>query len=156
MLAHLAEVDERKLYLPAGYPSLYLYCVQELHLCEQAAFKRIHAARAARDFPALFDAVAQGRLHLSAVVLLAAHLTAENVAGLMAAATHKSKAEIEHLLAERFPRTDVFDWVQEAYPPGSSEGPVEVSQKEDQLPPGKVDASCIRGRADQPARVKPL
>ena len=26
LLAHLAEVDARKLYLPAAYPSLYLLC----------------------------------------------------------------------------------------------------------------------------------
>ena len=78
LLAHLAEVDDRKLYLPAAYPSLYTYCVGELHLSEEVAFKRIHAARAARRFPAIFAAVAEGRLHLSAVVLLAPHLTREN------------------------------------------------------------------------------
>ncbi len=32
LLAHIAEVDARKLYLPAAYPSMFLYCVQELHL----------------------------------------------------------------------------------------------------------------------------
>src|SRR6266480_1473090 len=30
LLAHLAEVDARRLYLPAAYPSMYLYCVCEL------------------------------------------------------------------------------------------------------------------------------
>ena len=53
MLAHMAEVDERRLYAPAGYPSMYAYCVGEFHLAEEAAFKRIHAARAARRFPVL-------------------------------------------------------------------------------------------------------
>src|SRR6266536_6564768 len=70
LLAHLAEVDERRLYLPAAYPSMYAYCVGELRLCEQAAFKRIRAARTARQFPAVFPALAEGRLHLSGVVLL--------------------------------------------------------------------------------------
>src|SRR5437870_3407703 len=68
MLAHLAEVDARQLYLPAAYPSMYEYCVGELRLSEDAACKRICAARAARKFPAIFYAVADGRLHLSAVV----------------------------------------------------------------------------------------
>ena len=68
VLADIAEVDARRLYVPAGYPSMYLYCVDQLHLEEQAAYKRIQAARAAREFPAVFDAVADGRLHLSAVV----------------------------------------------------------------------------------------
>src|SRR3972149_4403706 len=82
LLAHLAEVDARKLYLPAAYPSLYAYCVGELGLCEQAAFKRIRAARTARQFPTIFAAVADGRLHLSAVLLLAPYLTPDNAAGL--------------------------------------------------------------------------
>ena len=34
LLAHLAEVDARRLYLPAAYPSMYLYCVYELGLSE--------------------------------------------------------------------------------------------------------------------------
>ena len=41
LLAHIAEVDARRLYLPAGYPSMYEYCVQELRLSEDAAYKRI-------------------------------------------------------------------------------------------------------------------
>ena len=77
MLAHLAEVDERQLYLPASYRSMYLYCVGELRLSEDAAYKRIQAARAARKFPAIFAGLADGSLHLSAVVLLAPHLTPE-------------------------------------------------------------------------------
>src|SRR5262245_6582671 len=40
LLAHLAEVDARKLYLPAAYPSMFAYCVGELRLSEEAAFKR--------------------------------------------------------------------------------------------------------------------
>jgi hypothetical protein len=61
VLAHIAEYDARRLYLPAGFPSMIAYCVQELRLSEEAARKRIHAARAARQFPAIFDAVADGR-----------------------------------------------------------------------------------------------
>ena len=107
VLAHLAEVDTRRLYLPAGYPSMFAYCVHELGLCEQAAFYRIRAARTARRFPVIFTAVAEGRLHLSTVVLLAPHLTSENVDELLAAATRKTKSETEQLLAQRFPRPDV-------------------------------------------------
>src|SRR5437773_154560 len=71
ILAHIAEVDARKLYLPAAYPSMYAYCVGELRLSEEAAFKRIHAARVARRFPVIFAALADGGLHLSAVIMLA-------------------------------------------------------------------------------------
>ena len=46
-------------------------------MSEDSAFKRIRAARAGRQFPAVFEALAAGRLNLSAVVMLASHLTPE-------------------------------------------------------------------------------
>jgi hypothetical protein len=157
VLACIAEVDARKLYLPAGYPSMYHYCLQELHLCEQAAFKRILAARTARRFPAIFEAVAGGRLHLSAIVLLASHLTQENADELIAAATHRTKAEIEYLIAERFPRPDVLSWVQEMPPSAApSTEPPSPAHGAVQLSPGKVDASSVSARVDPPVRAKPL
>ena len=110
LLAHIAEFDARKLYLPAAYPSTFAYCVGELHLSEDAALKRIRAARAARNLPVIFAAVADGRLHLSAVVLLAPCLPClndENANELIAAAAHKSRAQAELLLAERFPQPDL-------------------------------------------------
>jgi len=107
VLAHLAEVDARRLYLPAGYPSMFAYCVEELHFSEDAAYKRIQAGRAARQFPVLFTALTEGRLHLAAICLLAPHLTCENAEELVAACTHRPKAEIERWLGDRFefPRT---------------------------------------------------
>jgi len=106
VLADIAEFDARRLYLPAAYPSMYAYCVDELHLSEDAAYKRIRAARTARDFPVIYEHVADGRLHLSAVVMLTPYLTAENAVDLLAAAAHKTRAEIEELIAKRFPRTE--------------------------------------------------
>ena len=85
LLACLAEVDARRLYVPAGYPSMYAYCVGAFHMSEDAACRRIRAARAARQFPVILAAVAEGRVHLSGVLALAPHLTPENVAELLAA-----------------------------------------------------------------------
>jgi 5-methylcytosine-specific restriction endonuclease McrA len=135
VLAHIAEVDARALHVPAGYPSMYLYCVDHLHMSEDEAFRRIRAARAGREFPAVFLAEADGRLHLSAVSLLAPHLNAENAGELIAAATHKSKAGIEHLLAQRFPRPDVPTLIA-TLPESAPSGPV-IS--DNQLVPGRVD-----------------
>jgi hypothetical protein len=106
-VALIAEFDSRRLYLPAGYPSMFAYCVGELHFSESAAYRRIHAARAARRFPNIFSALATGRLHLSAVVTLAPRLTPEHAEELLVAAAHKTKAELELLLAERFPDPDM-------------------------------------------------
>ena len=78
VLAHIAEYDARKLYVPKGYPSMFSYCVQHLHLSEDAAYKRIRAARAAREHPAIFEMIAAGRLHLCGVTELAPYLRPEN------------------------------------------------------------------------------
>jgi hypothetical protein len=102
LLAHLAEFDARQLHLALGYPSLFAYCVEELHCSESAAYRRIHAARASRKFPRLLALVGDGRLHLAAICLLAPHLTDGNLDELVAAATHRSKAQVERWLALRF------------------------------------------------------
>jgi hypothetical protein len=136
ILAHLAEVDSRRLYLPAAYPSMYAYCVGELRLSEQAAFKRIQAARTARRFPAIFAAVADGRLHLSSVILLAPYLTDETADELLNAAAHKTKSETEQLLAQRFPRTELLAWEQPIVPSQTS--------SRDQLSPGRVESSTAK------------
>src|SRR5204863_4012928 len=78
LLAHITEVDDRRLYVPAGYPSMHAYCVEELRFSEDAAHKRIQAARAVRRFPSLFTALAEGRLHLTAVCLSAPHRMMEH------------------------------------------------------------------------------
>ncbi len=107
VLLHVAEVEARGLHLGAACPSMYAYCTRVLGMSEDEAFKRIRAARALRRYPVVAEAVAAGRLHLTAVVLLAPHLTDENALELVAEASGKSKAEIEIVLARRAPRPDV-------------------------------------------------
>src|SRR5262245_65676679 len=102
LIAHIAEFDARKLYLAEAFPSMFAYCVGVFGLSEGGAYRRIHAARAARRFPRLFDDIAEGRLHLTAVCQLAQYLTPENADELITAATHRSKTEIESWLASRF------------------------------------------------------
>jgi hypothetical protein len=113
LVADIAEIDERRLYVPAGYPSMRTWCVGELGLSDDAALRRITAARAARRFPAFFCALADGRLHLTAVGQLAPHLTEDTASELLAAAVRKSKSEIQRLLAERFPKTELLAWVED-------------------------------------------
>jgi hypothetical protein len=107
VLADIGEIDARGLYRASGYPSMYAFCVGKCHFTHQAALKRIYVARVAREYPILFEALAAGRLHMAAVALLASHFTSENVGTLVEAATHKSKFEIQRLIAERAPRPDV-------------------------------------------------
>jgi HNH endonuclease len=86
---------------------MFTYCTQVLHLAEHAAFNRIEAARAARCFPIVLTMLADGRVHLSAVRLLAPHLTDANHRAVFGEASHKSQREIEEIVARLQPRPDV-------------------------------------------------
>ena len=107
LLAHLAVMDSRRLYLGQGCSSLFTYCTQVLHLSEHAAYARIEAARAARKFPAVLEALASGALHLTAINLIAPYLTAENVDRVITDATHKVKRDVEELVATLHPQPPV-------------------------------------------------
>jgi hypothetical protein len=106
LLAHLAEVDARRLYLTHACSSLFNYCLERLGCTEDEAGRRIHAARVARRFPVIFEMVASGELHLSTVNLLAPYLEERSGEELLFAARHKTKRGVEELLAARFPRAD--------------------------------------------------
>jgi len=125
LLADIAEFDGRKLYLPAGYPSMFAYCTAKFGLSEQAALKRIRAARTARQYPTVFAAIEEGRLNLTIVVLLRPYLSqCTNPEALLADAESKSRSQVEQLLAERFPQSDVptrLRAIPEAVQPDSSE-----------------------------------
>ena len=107
LVAHLAELDARGLHLAAGYASLFSYCTGALHLSEHAAYHRIQAARAVRRFPVILELLASGALTLTAVTLLAPHLTSANHRELLQAASGRSKREVEVLVASLHPQPPV-------------------------------------------------
>ncbi len=81
LIALLAEMDVRRLYLQQGYSSMFVYCTNCLHFSEHAAYGRIEAARAARKFPIVLDRLADGSITLTTMCLLSNHLTAGNLSG---------------------------------------------------------------------------
>ena len=97
-LVYLGEFDAQQLYLPEAYPSMYAYCRSALGLAHDAATRRIHAARYARRFPVLIDAIADGRIELSAVGLLGPHMNEGNAEALVALASGKSCLKIRQTL----------------------------------------------------------
>jgi hypothetical protein len=106
LVAHIGEVDERRLYAREAAPSMFAWCTEILHLSEAEAYMRIAVARASREHPMLLDMLREGRLHLSGIARLASHLTRENRQHVLARAAHKSKRQIEELIAELSPRPD--------------------------------------------------
>ena len=107
LVAHLAVMDERELFLAEGFPSMFAYCTQVLHLSEDATYLRLLAARLVRRFPAVLDRLASGALNLSTIKLLGSQLTAQNCDALLDAASHRSKREVEAAIRRRDPLPDV-------------------------------------------------
>ncbi|HYQ17122.1 MAG TPA: hypothetical protein VEQ58_15225 [Polyangiaceae bacterium] len=107
LLAHLAEVEARGIHRAKACSSLYTYCIYELRFSEDAAFRRASAARFVKAFPALFDAVASGELHLTGLLMLAPHLTPANQCEVLERAKHRTKKELAKLLREIDPLPDV-------------------------------------------------
>ena len=106
LVAHIAEVDARRLYLREACSSMFTYCVERLGLSETEAYLRITVARASREHPPLLEMLRDGRLQLSGIGRLVGHLTPQNRNTLLAQAAHKSKREIEELVARLAPQPD--------------------------------------------------
>ena len=107
LLAHLAEVDRRRLYCGLGCGRLFTYCTEVLRLSEAAAWNRVKAVRAARRFPEVLEMLADGRINLTTIRLLEPHLTAANHRELLAETSGMTRREIDKVVARLSPRPDV-------------------------------------------------
>ena len=107
LLELLIEVERRNLCQSLGCSSLFKYCTTVLGLSEQAAYSRIHAARAARRFPAVLPMLADGALTLSSFGLLGPHLTEDNHDALLDVAQKKSTREVQKIVACANPQPDI-------------------------------------------------
>ncbi|MBI3017434.1 MAG: HNH endonuclease [Deltaproteobacteria bacterium] len=100
VVAHLAEIDRRKLYALEGYSSLFSYCVEKYHYSESAAYRRIQAARIYPKFPEISNLLREGKLNLVTLSLIEPHLDQKNGRGLIHKILGKSKREVEDILSE--------------------------------------------------------
>jgi hypothetical protein len=107
LVAHLAELDTRDVYLREGYSSLFAYCRDALSLSEHEAYNRIEVARTARRFPVVLELLAAGSVNLTTVRLLGPHLRPENHREILESARGKRKAGVEEIVAGLSPRPDV-------------------------------------------------
>ncbi len=107
LLELLIVVMRRKLYRGQGYSTIHAYCVRGRHMAEFTAFKRVQAAKAASRHRVILSMVAEGRLHLTAILMLAPHLKGPDAEALLLEASHKTKAQLKRMLARIAPKPDV-------------------------------------------------
>jgi hypothetical protein len=151
LVAHLVEVEDRRLHLAAGFSSLFTYCREVLLLPEDATCNRTTAVRMARAYPPILPMLVDGRLNLSTLRLLAPWLTAENHVELLAETAGRSKRDVEERIARRFPRAATTSIRRAPSPPGPSTSPIEEPRPADATGGGPV----LRAAASAPGRMPP-
>ena len=104
LLEALAEIDARRLFVTAGYSSLFVYCRDALLMSEGEAGNRSVAARAARTYPRILELLRAGDINLTTVRLLAPHLTADNHEAVLEAARGRTRLQVDELVASLSPR----------------------------------------------------
>ncbi len=100
VLKHIAEVEERRLYLEEGYSSMYSYLREKFNYSESSAWRRLTAARALRQFPQVCESLACRAINLSTLCQIAKSLTCANCEELLTAVKGKSKDEVSRILVE--------------------------------------------------------
>jgi hypothetical protein len=145
LIAALAEVDARRLYLGQGCSSLFVYCTRMLHLSEHAAYGRIEGARAARRWPSVLGMLEAGELTLTSLSLFAPHLSDENHEDLLARARYRSKREVEEIVAALRPRPDVRSLIRQlppARPAAPAVEPADRIASSVHLPASQAELFC--------------
>ncbi len=105
LVEHLAEIDRRDLSEHKTSMSLYDFCVHQLHLSDDAAYRRIRAARAIRKFPPISVLFKNGTLTLETISLLNPFLEDSDAAVLVKSCIGLRKWQVQALLAGRKPET---------------------------------------------------
>jgi len=167
-LAHLGELDRRKVAVDLGFPSSFEFCVQHLGLSSSATFRRLTAARLLMRFPILADYLREGRLGLTTLVVLRDVLCDERLGEILDRASGRTEDEVRALVAALAPRPAVPDLVRrlperrsaarpsaEGEPPRSLdlfEAPARAAERN--FTAGPAVAPCQPKKS--PARVEPI
>ncbi len=104
VVEQLLEVDKDRLYVQAGYSSIYAYCTVELGYSEPAALRRIRAARYMKMFPKLRELLRERKLNLTTLNMLTKHVYDPNFRQLLEEAAGKSKSAVLDLIARNNPK----------------------------------------------------
>ena len=141
LIAVLSEVDVRRSYLGEGFSSLFTFCTGALHLSEHAAYGRIQAARLVRRFPRALDLLRNGSVNLTTLGLVAPHVNEENSTEVFAAIAHKTKREVEQIVAALAPQPAVPTVIRRVPEPARLSAPM--------LEPNQpTEAVTVAGRPD--------
>jgi hypothetical protein len=153
LVARLAELDARRLYLAAGFASLFAYCTSVLKLSEGEAYNRIEAARAVRRSPELLGRLSDGSLSLTTLRMLAPHLSLSDDNQLLEAAAGKSRRQVQELIVAKLPERPPVSSVRKLPDLPPSRRPVVAPVSADQY---RITITASREMKDELVRVQDL
>jgi len=104
LIAHLAEIQDRKAHIDLGFPSMFAYCEGQLKLDPGIIWQRLQVAAKCRAFPELLVALYEGNITLSVAGKICAHLTAENVVKILQDCMGKSSRAVDEYLTSLKPK----------------------------------------------------
>ncbi|HEX2556941.1 MAG TPA: hypothetical protein VHK86_01345 [Nitrososphaera sp.] len=107
IILHLVVVKERKLYVPAGYDSLFSYCAGRLGFSKSTAYRRKVVVDKVREFPELIERLKDGRLQLCAAAVIAPHLKRETASELLCAVEGLSHREAEAFIVREWQKEPI-------------------------------------------------
>lgn len=107
LLLYLGEVEARGIHRTRACASLYTFCIYELRMSEDSAFRRAKAARLVRQYPELYDVIAKGEIHLTGVLMIGPYLGGELHKEILQRARFRTKREILRLIATIDPKPEV-------------------------------------------------
>ncbi len=151
LIAHLAEISRRKGHLELGYKSLFDYCVIRLRLGKGTVWNRTQVANVSRRFPQILEHLAEGKSSLSSLGVLAAHLSEENVEGLLEQAEGKTKEEVKEIVAALRPKPAAEPMIRRKPAARSLESRERPS--EGAAEPAQLERPFSRGESESPKLV---
>ena len=105
IVRHLAEIEERKLYLDLGYSSMFDYATQRLGYSASSAMRRIRVARAGTKVPEIFNYLAEEKVSLSALSACSDVLVKQDGRQVLERLKGKTREEAEWISASYKPVT---------------------------------------------------
>ena len=150
VVAHIGEIELRRLYAQEACSSMFEYCRRVLNLRENEAYLRITVARAARENPVLLTMLRDGRLHLSGIARLAPHLTRENAAAVLKRAAGMSYRQIRELVSELEPKPDVASTIRKLPDPSAAPSVAPLQLGAHRVESGELKANRVAAPVVEP------
>ena len=127
-IVHLAELDERRLYLQEGCSTLFAWLTEKLKYPKASAYRRMTAARLQARMPVIASYLHEGHLSLTKLCHLRDLLAPENCLALLEQAASMTEKEVEELAL-------ILDPKRMAAPPRDSIRPLPIQSLPLPLPP---------------------